>query len=1370
MRPTPLERVVLYLREVCAGQEARLQPDAELLKRFVDQKSDAAFAALVHRHGPMVFSVCLRIFGNAQDAEDGFQATFLVLARRAASIKRNKPLGNWLYGVAQRVALKARAKAALRQEREREAATMPRPEPFDELSWKELRGVLDEEVGRLPERYRAPIVLCYFEGVSQSEAAMQIGCPRTSLVSRLGRAEDLLRERLVRRGITLSAGALTAALTQQATGTAMGAMLVINTVKAAMSPAAAKAAGCISARAIAWAEEVMTGILGTKTKLVVLLVALGLGVGGASVAGMSGWSEKPGPGRGDDIPAPVSKSAPVQDKQEVGEKLYRAMEKKILEAKSLRVTFDLSVTKDGKEGIRIKGTVQLGTDNKLRIDAEGAIEGKQERIKAVCDGRQLVYRDTDHPALLPVQAPAALGSAIRGLMARVGAIGTILGSNTSSSPPSGDIGKLFTVSNFEFAGTEKIGKTEARIVRCTLTMPGNVELEEKIWIDPATSLPVKREIVENKEFPDATDVYTEFVIDPKLDAKLFELSSPLKADEASETKTSSPEKAKTDVPLRLDLFGDALPMKSLVRLGTVRYRPGTEPSYLHFLQGGKVIGVGYGGGMGGLLFYDVDSGRLVRKLDTVAGGVISADGKLLFNTQLEVHDVETGHQLRGLRMSGFIGPGFIAIAPNGKTVAASEDRIGMVSGKIYVWDVATGKELHRLEGHTGTVSSIAFSPDSKTVVSGGEDKTIRLWDVASGKELGRLKAHEGYIACVTVSPNGKLLDSIAEDGVIHLWDIDSGKSLSKLQSDQGAVRRISQFPDTKACVVFSPDGKLLCSVGAGGTICLWESETGKRLQRWTAHADNIQSVAFSPDGNTLASVGEADHAIRLWDTRTGKLRNPVTGHTGRIDGLRFTDDGKSLLSRAKDNAVLQWDLATSLPQRPLLDGLVLAREQGQMELLDFASQRMTTALVAIAPKDKTNAVTINLWDASAGKLLHSLKGNSAFATIPKGFVKGTFSSDEKLLVTIGMDGARIWDTGTGRQLHFEPGTILSSAFSPDSKLLALGTAETVHFWNAVTRASGKAWETGMQADHLAFAPDGRSLAALDFLGAVRIWAADTGKELLRFGAPDPKRQLFFTPQVLAFSPSGRVLATAGRACDQREPARVEGRGDLLAAVFLWDAWTGEEITQIVGPQRTVTALAFSPDGRTLATGGDDSTILLWDLSSQTHDEKAQPTALTAAELEAQWTDLGKGGASADRAIWTLARAGKQSVPMLKERLQRVATGDANSIAGLIADLDSRQFAVRQKAMQTLGEMGDAAEAALRKFVTGNPALEVRQRVEQILDKRDKDPEMFRSLRAIEALENIGSAESRAALETLVKEAANPRIAEAASAALKRESK
>jgi RNA polymerase sigma factor (sigma-70 family) len=216
--------------------------DSQLLERFVRRREEAAFAALVRRHGPMVLSVCRRVLCHSHDAEDAFQATFLVLAEKAHRLRRPELLANWLYGVAYRTALHARQRAARRSAREKEAATMLAPLPDREIDTRELRRVLDEELHRLPEKYRAPLVLCYLEGKTNEEAARLLGWPSGSMSHRLARGRELLRERLQVRLAALSILLPMVSLADYLQPAVVPPLLARVTVQAAVSLAAGKMA------------------------------------------------------------------------------------------------------------------------------------------------------------------------------------------------------------------------------------------------------------------------------------------------------------------------------------------------------------------------------------------------------------------------------------------------------------------------------------------------------------------------------------------------------------------------------------------------------------------------------------------------------------------------------------------------------------------------------------------------------------------------------------------------------------------------------------------------------------------------------------------------------------------------------------------------------------------------------------------------------------------------------------------------------------------------------------------------------------------------------------------------------------------------
>jgi len=259
-----------------------------MLERFALQREEAAFAALVERHGPMVWSVCRRVLNDDHEAEDAFQATFLVLTRRADAIRQRQSVASWLYGVAYRVALKARAKVGKRRAREQrltEPAEAIEPATGNgqmDLALRELRAVLDEEVNRLPAKYRDPLVLCYFEGKTKDEAAAELGWPTGTVSGRLARARDLLRDRLTRRGLALSTALMATLITSSTSSAALPQGLAPATVQAGMQLAAGTAtSAAISGSALLLADAIVRELTFVKLKVfsAVVLTSMVVAVG-----------------------------------------------------------------------------------------------------------------------------------------------------------------------------------------------------------------------------------------------------------------------------------------------------------------------------------------------------------------------------------------------------------------------------------------------------------------------------------------------------------------------------------------------------------------------------------------------------------------------------------------------------------------------------------------------------------------------------------------------------------------------------------------------------------------------------------------------------------------------------------------------------------------------------------------------------------------------------------------------------------------------------------------------------------------------------------------------------------------------------------
>jgi RNA polymerase sigma factor (sigma-70 family) len=284
MTAQSMERWIHHLRRTALLSDGGGLSDGQLLQCFVLERQSAAFEALLRRHGSMVLGVCRRILRHAQDAEDAFQATWLVFVRKAHSISPPDMVANWLYGVAYRTALKAKAATARRWTKERQVKEMAPRDVESEGMWQDLQPLLDQELNRLPDKYRLPIVLCDLEGKTRKEAARQLGWPEGTLSGRLSRARVMLAKRISRRGVALSGGALAAALSQNVASAQLPSSLVVSTIKAATFIAAGHAtaaAGMISAKVASLTEGVLKTMLLTKLKIVtaVLLGGIVLGTG-----------------------------------------------------------------------------------------------------------------------------------------------------------------------------------------------------------------------------------------------------------------------------------------------------------------------------------------------------------------------------------------------------------------------------------------------------------------------------------------------------------------------------------------------------------------------------------------------------------------------------------------------------------------------------------------------------------------------------------------------------------------------------------------------------------------------------------------------------------------------------------------------------------------------------------------------------------------------------------------------------------------------------------------------------------------------------------------------------------------------------------
>jgi RNA polymerase sigma factor (sigma-70 family) len=934
---------VLHFLQSFAGQRAGGDATDELLLRlFAAGREDAAFTALVHRHGDLVLSVCRRVLGNGADAEDAFQATFLVLARQAATGFRPRALACWLHGVAYRTARRALKDAAIRRERERQAVRLPAVEPDAEAVWADVRRVLDEEINGLPEKFRAPFVLCHLQGKTNAAAAEELGCPKGTVLSRLATARERLRARLERRGVTLSAAALGTLLARELEADTLAPGLASLAVRTALrGPVGGGAAARPPASAVEALAEGAVQATGWKLRAAVLVLVLAgvLTLGRALNSGQAG-GRLAGEARN---PEPLAQAVvPAAQEEPPPEPPEEAPPDERLPLPPGAVA-RLGWPMDFKNGSNGRSPqVAFSPDGKRFAAAAGL----GVRVWEVASGRLL--HQLSCPTIVHTLAFGP-GNTLLGAThgaARVWDLAT--GKETRSFPvPEGWVSAAFS--------------PDGRLLAAA----------ERVW-DVATGKELYR--------PEGTNADVSFSPDGRLLLVSWTEHTPNAAVKyTGRLRVLEPATGKVlrshDHPGEAITYATLSPDgKTLAAGGYTLYRGQRDRYYVRLL--------------------DLKTGKETRRMAEGDYPRIqhrfSPDGKYLtvVHGEAAAHlwEVATGKPLH--KFSRFNS---LAFSPDSKTVA------GTWAGRIHFWDVRTGRPRALTPGHWSWVSAVAFTPDGKSLVSAAVDEVF-CWDLRRRTVTKSFKLKAPHLEGMTVAADGRHLllyrggvfgydlergteADAFKDGAVWCYSADgstlvrtgppipgfrclpykrdpaadaypfmltpSGDILVERLTDNsipGRMRRdgpiytglrlrdsttgeeivtLKKHPAGspppgagEVPLAFSPDGKMMAGLlipaeHGERTIVLWETQTGQeRLRLGAVPKYNGAALTFSPDGRILAFSrryvgGPSGGQIHLLDLTLGKeVHTPLSA---AALCLAFSRDGKLLASGNEDTTVLLWD-------------------------------------------------------------------------------------------------------------------------------------------------------------------------------------------------------------------------------------------------------------------------------------------------------------------------------------------------------------------------------------------------------------------------------------------------------------------------------
>ncbi len=501
----------------------------------------------------------------------------------------------------------------------------------------------------------------------------------------------------------------------------------------------------------------------------------------------------------------------------------------------------------------------------------------------------------------------------------------------------------------------------------------------------------------------------------------------------------------------------------------------------------------------------------------------------------------------------------VAFSPDSKFVLT-----GSADITARLWEVETGNEVRQFR-HSNLVHSVAFSPDGRHVLTGSNDKIARLWEVDTGKEVRRFAGHSDGVISVAFSPDGRYVLTGSFDKTARLWDAATGKEVRQFAGHSGFVRS----------VVCSPDGKYALTGSTDNTTRLWEVETGNEVRRFVGHSSTVASVAFATNGKYVLT-GSFDKTARLWEVETGKEVRQFAGHSDSVQSVASSPDGVCVLTGSFDKTARLWEAKTG------------------KEVRRFVGHSGYVQSVALSPNGRyvltgSNDKTARLWTVETGKEVRRFVGYSGAIS------QVAVSPDRKYLLTGSADSAaRLWDVETGNEVRSFVGHssgVASVAFSPDGKYVLTGSIDsTARLWevesgNEVRKFVGHSKEVAP----VAFSPDGKYVLTGSIDRTARLWEAATGKEIRKLVEHSDVSDSAVSFFGVAFSPDGKyVLAWKPLPTN---PNKMD------YTTQIWEIETGKEVRRFARSSRVSSPFAFSPDGRYLLAESGNNTTRLWEVET-----------------------------------------------------------------------------------------------------------------------------------------------------------------------------